>query len=110
MIFKSQTRHLTQRAADWRYAPPNLHYLSLIFYPLSERSLIPPPTANANRWAVEQSKYMQKFYDTAGYLYAVRFWRLVVHVDNQHPSLRFGGVVTSIGLARFLFWRFSFVG
>ena len=53
---------------------------------------------------------MQKFYDTTGYLYAVRFWRLVIYVDNRAASLRFGGIVTSIGLARFVFWRFSWVG
>lgn len=53
---------------------------------------------------------MQTFYDTTGYLYAVRFWRLVIYVDNRAESLRFGGIVTSIGLARFLFWRFSWVG
>ena len=52
---------------------------------------------------------MQKFFDVDGFLYAIRLWRLVVHVDNQHPSLRFGGVVTKIGLARFLFWRFSWI-
>jgi hypothetical protein len=52
---------------------------------------------------------MQKFHDTTGYLYAVRFWRLVIYVDNRAASLRFGGIVTSIGLARFVFWRFSWV-
>lgn len=53
---------------------------------------------------------MQKFYDTTGILYAVRFWRLVIYVNNGAESLRHGGIVTSIGDADFVFWRFSFVG
>jgi len=53
---------------------------------------------------------MQKFYDTAGFLYAIRFWRLVIYVNNTAESLRYGGIVTNIGLAHFMFWRFSFVG
>lgn len=52
---------------------------------------------------------MEKFYDTAGFCYAIRLWRFVIHIDNQHKALRYGGIVTSIGLARFLLWRISFV-
>jgi hypothetical protein len=52
---------------------------------------------------------MQKFYDTTGFLYAIRIWRLVIYVDNRAESLRYGGIVTSIGLAHFIFWRFSVV-
>lgn len=54
----------------------------------------------------------QKFYDTAWVLYAIRIWRLVIYVDNRAggTSLRQGGIITHIGLARFVFWRFSWVG
>ena len=52
---------------------------------------------------------MEKFYDTAGFLYAIRLWRLVINIDNKAESLHYGGIVTKKGLAHFMFWRFSFV-
>lgn len=61
-----------------------------------------------NKFIFKQ-KIVQRFFDTTGYLYAIRFWRLVVYVDRGAVSLRYGGIVTSIGIARFLLWRFSWV-
>jgi len=53
---------------------------------------------------------MQTFRDTDGNLYAIRLWRFVFYVNHGPASLRYGGIVTQIGLADFIVWRISAVG
>lgn len=53
---------------------------------------------------------METFRATDGKLYAIRIWRLVYYVDfGNQESLRYGGIVTRIGLAHYWKWNISIV-
>ena len=53
---------------------------------------------------------IQVYHSTLGQLYAIRIWRVVLHLDRGPGSCRHGGIVTDIGDAHFLLWRVSVVG
>ena len=53
---------------------------------------------------------IQVYHSTLGQVYAIRMWRVVLHLDRGPESCRHGGIVTVIGDAHFLFWRVSVVG